>query len=297
MTCKPEESPNARSAPDAASVLTLVNPVLSQFELTGKPWASWALLGGTVLLLGLVHLLASLLRPAASVWSVGESGVPGRPSMPAAHIVTSVYKSDRDHYCCYQPDSPACDSIPSPLCWCPNPQIANSPGFLPVSLPADPMASSPVVQAALGVAHEFDYPSDQVQRGVQEFIREMHEGLSKHGATLSQIPSYVTSVPNGTEKVTPFFFIFTFDAICFFDAFQPLALVSHGPFFFHPRVLFDHIKSSACLPSLFERRLTLNRDCIWQLILVEPTSGSVPSSSMATAPSLSPSRKSPSPAT
>ncbi|KAL1980630.1 hypothetical protein VTN96DRAFT_3881 [Rasamsonia emersonii] len=200
MTCKPEESPNARSAPDAASVLTLVNPVLSQFELTGKPWASWALLGGTVLLLGLVHLLASLLRPAASVWSVGESGVPGRPSMPAAHIVTSVYKSDRDHYCCYQPDSPACDSIPSPLCWCPNPQIANSPGFLPVSLPADPMASSPVVQAALGVAHEFDYPSDQVQRGVQEFIREMHEGLSKHGATLSQIPSYVTSVPNGTEK-------------------------------------------------------------------------------------------------
>lgn len=222
MTCTPEESPNARSAPapDAASVLTLVNPVLSQSELTGKPWASWALLGGTVLVLGLVHLLASLLRPAASVWSVGESGVPGRPSMPAAHIVTSgtVYKSDRDHYCCYQPDSPACLNLSSPLCWCPNPLILNSPGFLPLSRPDDPMAPSSILQAALGVAHEFDYPSDQVQRGVEEFIREMHEGLSKHGATLSQIPSYVTSVPNGTEKVTYLFLFFTLDVIsCFLN--------------------------------------------------------------------------------
>ncbi|KAL1970350.1 hypothetical protein VTN77DRAFT_5510 [Rasamsonia byssochlamydoides] len=202
MTCTPDESRNgnARSASDAGPVLTLV---LSQFELTGKPWASWVLLGGTVLL-GLVHLLVSLLTPASSVWSVGESGVPGSPSTSAADIVTtsySSYKSDRDHFCCYLPHSPVCATVPSPpLCWCPDPRIVNAPGFLPLSLPDETMASSPIVKAALGVAHEFDYPSDQVQRGVQEFIREMREGLSKHGATLSQIPTYVTSVPNGTEK-------------------------------------------------------------------------------------------------
>ncbi|KAH8695057.1 putative glucokinase GlkA [Talaromyces proteolyticus] len=58
----------------------------------------------------------------------------------------------------------------------------------------------PSVEAALRVAREFDYPSTQVQRGVDEFLREMSKGLSKTGSTLSQIPTYVNSVPNGTEK-------------------------------------------------------------------------------------------------
>jgi hexokinase len=29
------------------------------------------------------------------------------------------------------------------------------------------------------------------------------EGLQKDGTSLSQIPTYVTAVPNGTEKVSP----------------------------------------------------------------------------------------------
>lgn len=48
---------------------------------------------------------------------------------------------------------------------------------------------------------EFDYPPDAVNKGVQEFIKQMEEGLAKQGTTMSQIPSYVTAVPNGTEKV------------------------------------------------------------------------------------------------
>jgi hypothetical protein len=201
MTCTPEESPDAQSVSVSASgappVLTLLSPLLSQFELTGKPWASWVLLGGTVLL-GLVHILFSLFL----VWrSVGESGVAGRPSAALPDIVTTTFNTDHDHYCCYTPEAPSCADTQSLLCWSPNPQITNAPGFLPLSRSVDTMSSSPIVQAALGVAHEFDYPSDQVQRGVQEFIREMHEGLSTPGATLSQIPTYVTSVPNGTEKV------------------------------------------------------------------------------------------------
>lgn len=62
-------------------------------------------------------------------------------------------------------------------------------------------ASGPSLDAALRVAREFDLPSDQVQRGVDEFLKQMAEGLAKNGTTLSQIPTYVTSVPNGTEKV------------------------------------------------------------------------------------------------
>lgn len=51
------------------------------------------------------------------------------------------------------------------------------------------------------IAAEFDYPADEVRKGVKEFIKQMDEGLEKQGTTLSQIPSYVTAVPNGTEKV------------------------------------------------------------------------------------------------
>ncbi|KAI9754518.1 MAG: glucokinase [Lichina confinis] len=57
-----------------------------------------------------------------------------------------------------------------------------------------------LVEKAKRVAAEFEYPPDELNRGVQEFLREMEEGLRRDGATLSQIPTYVTSVPNGTEK-------------------------------------------------------------------------------------------------
>lgn len=51
------------------------------------------------------------------------------------------------------------------------------------------------------VAAQFEYSSEDVNKGVKEFIHEMEEGLQKQGTPLSQIPTYVTSVPNGTEKV------------------------------------------------------------------------------------------------
>lgn len=63
------------------------------------------------------------------------------------------------------------------------------------------MSSSTVVEEARRIAKEFDYPANEVNRGVEEFRRQMDEGLSKEGATLSQIPTYVTAVPNGSEKV------------------------------------------------------------------------------------------------
>ncbi|KAK5111806.1 hypothetical protein LTR62_004726 [Meristemomyces frigidus] len=60
--------------------------------------------------------------------------------------------------------------------------------------------SMALAAAAERVAAEFEYSAQDVNRGVQEFMREMDEGLGKQGATMSQIPTYVTAVPNGTEK-------------------------------------------------------------------------------------------------
>lgn len=60
--------------------------------------------------------------------------------------------------------------------------------------------SMSLAQAAERVAAEFEYKKEDVNRGVKEFIRQMDQGLQKQGQTMSQIPTYVTAVPNGTEK-------------------------------------------------------------------------------------------------
>lgn len=58
-----------------------------------------------------------------------------------------------------------------------------------------------VIAEAKRIAAGFEYPAAEVNRGVKEFLNQINEGLEKQGTTLSQIPSYVTAVPNGTEKV------------------------------------------------------------------------------------------------
>ncbi|KAK3389127.1 hypothetical protein B0T20DRAFT_363569 [Sordaria brevicollis] len=52
------------------------------------------------------------------------------------------------------------------------------------------------------VVGQFDYSDEDVNKGVEEFLRQMitAEGLEKDGTSMSQIPTYVTAVPNGTEK-------------------------------------------------------------------------------------------------
>ncbi|KAJ5895768.1 Glucokinase [Penicillium subrubescens] len=60
--------------------------------------------------------------------------------------------------------------------------------------------SSALLDEATRIAREFDYPADRVQRGVEEYIKQSNEGLAQENTTLSQIPTFVTAVPNGTEK-------------------------------------------------------------------------------------------------
>lgn len=51
------------------------------------------------------------------------------------------------------------------------------------------------------MAAEFEFSKHDLNNAVQRFIEEMNDGLEKFGGHISQIPTYVTSVPNGTEKV------------------------------------------------------------------------------------------------
>jgi hexokinase len=60
--------------------------------------------------------------------------------------------------------------------------------------------SSSLLDQATRIARDFDYPAEKVKRGVAEYIKQSNEGLTKEGTTLSQIPTFVTAVPNGTEK-------------------------------------------------------------------------------------------------
>ncbi|KAF2666447.1 hypothetical protein BT63DRAFT_458804 [Microthyrium microscopicum] len=57
-----------------------------------------------------------------------------------------------------------------------------------------------LAKAAQRVAEEFEFTPDQVRNGVKEFLAEMDDGLQKDGTFMNQIPTYVTAVPNGTEK-------------------------------------------------------------------------------------------------
>lgn len=83
-------------------------------------------------------------------------------------------------------------------------QCENYPVFgdpFPVCRPS----SMALLKEAQRIAEQFSYSDENVNQGVREFIRQMDEGLEKQGTTMSQIPSYVTAVPNGTEKVAATF--------------------------------------------------------------------------------------------
>lgn len=60
---------------------------------------------------------------------------------------------------------------------------------------------TPVAAEARRISNELQFSDGCVNKAVKHFMKQMEEGLAKEGATLSQIPSYVAAVPNGTEKV------------------------------------------------------------------------------------------------
>lgn len=60
----------------------------------------------------------------------------------------------------------------------------------PFALPVtDAITNMALAEEAKRIAAQFDYNAEDVNRGVEEFIVEMEEGLSKQGAMMSQIPT------------------------------------------------------------------------------------------------------------
>ncbi|BDD61574.1 hypothetical protein MAP00_006614 [Monascus purpureus] len=57
-----------------------------------------------------------------------------------------------------------------------------------------------LVDEAKRLASQFVYPAESVRRDVAEFMQEMEDGLLEEGTTLGQIPTFITSVPDGSEK-------------------------------------------------------------------------------------------------
>ncbi|KAI8934502.1 hypothetical protein NX059_008204 [Plenodomus lindquistii] len=83
---------------------------------------------------------------------------------------------------------------------CPKPQPIQPPLEFVGTFNTRPERSMALADQAKRVAAEFEFEKDAVNKAVKEFIREMDEGLEAEGTELSQIPTYVTAVPNGTEK-------------------------------------------------------------------------------------------------
>ncbi len=94
----------------------------------------------------------------------------------------------------------------------------NSPKYAENSNSESEIGSS-LQEIAEQVAREFDFTGEDLRRGVTGFIQQMSkklsppfdfelqlsnyldDGLRVHGSTIEQLPSFITKVPTGVEKV------------------------------------------------------------------------------------------------
>jgi hexokinase len=59
-----------------------------------------------------------------------------------------------------------------------------------------------LAEDAKRISAQFELTDASLNQHVTEFLKQMSDGLGKDGTSISQIPTYVTGVPNGTEKVS-----------------------------------------------------------------------------------------------
>lgn len=60
--------------------------------------------------------------------------------------------------------------------------------------------NTPLMQKAKEIANEFDFDTRQINAAIAEFKKLMDKGLQHDAEAMTMIPTYVTAVPNGTEK-------------------------------------------------------------------------------------------------
>jgi hypothetical protein len=71
----------------------------------------------------------------------------------------------------------------------------------PFALPiTDAITNMALEEEAKRIAAQFEYTSEDVNKGVDEFIAEMEEGLAKQGAMMSQIPTCVWLSLTGSSR-------------------------------------------------------------------------------------------------
>ncbi|KAI3552879.1 hexokinase [Colletotrichum abscissum] len=60
--------------------------------------------------------------------------------------------------------------------------------------------ASELIAQARKIVHDFDFPAEDVRRATTHFLKQLNEGLQEDGTSMCQIPSFVTKLPNGSEK-------------------------------------------------------------------------------------------------
>ncbi|KAK1483591.1 hexokinase [Colletotrichum tamarilloi] len=60
--------------------------------------------------------------------------------------------------------------------------------------------ASELIAQARKIVHDFDFPPEDVRRATTHFLKQLNEGLQEDGTSMCQIPSFVTKLPNGSEK-------------------------------------------------------------------------------------------------
>ncbi|KAJ1335938.1 hexokinase [Microdochium nivale] len=78
--------------------------------------------------------------------------------------------------------------------------VCKSSEIFPTNPPVSPIRNMALIGETKRLVAQFDYSDEDLNKGVKEFLHQMNEGLQKEGTSMSQIPTYVTGVPNGTEK-------------------------------------------------------------------------------------------------
>lgn len=79
--------------------------------------------------------------------------------------------------------------------------VCKNPVSFPTASPTSVPLTMELATETKRIVSQFDFTDQDANRSVKEFLRQMAEGLESDGTSLSQIPTYVTNVPNGTEKV------------------------------------------------------------------------------------------------
>ncbi|KAG5664430.1 hypothetical protein KAF25_008164 [Fusarium avenaceum] len=92
----------------------------------------------------------------------------------------------------YPSSPPPIPTASEAVCYIPSP-FTTAP-------PTSPLFTMSLADDSNRVVEQFDFSDETLNNHVKEFLKQMDEGLQKEGTSLQQIPTYVTGVPNGTEK-------------------------------------------------------------------------------------------------